>query len=87
MTATNRIRTATGAASRNTGQATVMLALATIGFAVNFWAWALLSPLGPRLRDSLHLSSFSRCWSRCRSSLVHSAAFRWVRSPTGSAAG
>jgi NNP family nitrate/nitrite transporter-like MFS transporter len=23
-----------------------MLALATIGFAVNFWAWALLSPLG-----------------------------------------
>ena len=23
-----------------------MLALATVGFAVNFWAWALLSPLG-----------------------------------------
>lgn len=29
-----------------------MLALATIGFAVNFWAWALLSPLGPVLRDN-----------------------------------
>ncbi|WP_168213993.1 respiratory nitrate reductase subunit gamma [Prauserella flavalba] len=25
-----------------------MLVLATIGFAVNFWAWALLSPLGYR---------------------------------------
>ena len=29
----------------------LMLALATIGFAVNFWAWALISPLGPLLRD------------------------------------
>ncbi len=28
-----------------------MLALATVGFAINFWAWALLSPLGPVLRD------------------------------------
>ncbi len=60
MTATDRIRTAKGAASPTTGQATVMLALATIGFGVNFWAVALLSPLGPRLRDSLHLSSFSQ---------------------------
>lgn len=33
-----------------------MLALATIGFAVNFWAWALLSPLGPRFKDLLGLS-------------------------------
>jgi MFS transporter, NNP family, nitrate/nitrite transporter len=30
----------------------LMLALATIGFAVNFWAWALISPLGPMFRDS-----------------------------------
>ena len=30
----------------------LMLALATIGFAVNFWAWALISPLGPLFRDS-----------------------------------
>ncbi|WUC37281.1 NarK/NasA family nitrate transporter [Streptomyces sp. NBC_00557] len=37
-----------------------MLALATVGFAVNFWAWALLSPLGPRFKDSLDLSSFQQ---------------------------
>lgn len=37
-----------------------MLALATIGFAVNFWAWALLSPLGPRFKDALHLNSFQQ---------------------------
>ena len=29
-----------------------MLALATVGFAVNFWAWALLSPLGPLFRTA-----------------------------------
>jgi len=28
-----------------------MLAMATLGFAVNFWAWALLSPLGPLFRQ------------------------------------
>ncbi|MFI0408361.1 MFS transporter [Actinomadura sp. 3N508] len=38
----------------------VMLVVATIGFAVNFWAWALLSPLGPRFKDSLELSSFEQ---------------------------
>src|SRR6266536_449489 len=38
----------------------LMLALATLGFGVNFWAWALLSPLGPRFKDSLHLSAFSQ---------------------------
>lgn len=37
-----------------------MLALATVGFAVNFWAWALLSPLGPRFKDGLDLSSFEQ---------------------------
>src|SRR5690348_3777760 len=41
-------------------RAIVMLAVATVGFAVNFWAWALLSPLGPRFKDSLHLSAFSQ---------------------------
>ena len=35
-----------------------MLSLATVGFAINFWAWALLSPLGPLFQDSLRLSSF-----------------------------
>ncbi len=29
-----------------------MLAMATLGFAVNFWAWALISPLGPLFRDT-----------------------------------
>ncbi|MEV5597122.1 MFS transporter [Streptomyces sp. NPDC052496] len=38
----------------------MMLTLATLGFAVNFWAWALLSPLGPRFKDSLALSSFEQ---------------------------
>src|SRR5215467_12272009 len=38
----------------------LMLALATVGFAVNFWAWALLSPLGPRFKDVLQLSSFQQ---------------------------
>ncbi|MBT3149511.1 MFS transporter [Streptomyces sp. CHD11] len=42
------------------GRAWLMLALATAGFAVNFWAWALLSPLAPRLQDSLGLSSFQQ---------------------------
>ncbi|GAA4227467.1 NarK/NasA family nitrate transporter [Actinomadura meridiana] len=38
----------------------VMLVTATVGFAVNFWAWALLSPLGPRFQDTLDLSSFEQ---------------------------
>jgi len=39
--------------SPTTGQRspTLMLGLATLGFAVNFWAWALISPLGPLFRD------------------------------------
>jgi MFS transporter, NNP family, nitrate/nitrite transporter len=42
------------------GRAWLMLALCTVGFAVNFWAWALLSPPGPRFKDSLDLSSFEQ---------------------------
>jgi NNP family nitrate/nitrite transporter-like MFS transporter len=38
------------------GRPALMLAVATLGFAVNFWAWALLSPLGPRFKDQLGLS-------------------------------
>jgi MFS transporter, NNP family, nitrate/nitrite transporter len=34
------------------GRRGLMLGLATIGFAVNFWAWALLSPLGPLFRTN-----------------------------------
>ena len=47
------MRKPTGSSSR---QPMVMLALATLGFAVNFWAWALLSPLGTRYKDLLSLS-------------------------------
>ena len=43
-----------------TGRSWLMLTLATAGFAVNFWAWALLSPLGPRFKDVLELSSFQQ---------------------------
>jgi MFS transporter, NNP family, nitrate/nitrite transporter len=32
------------------------LVLATAGFAINFWAWALIAPLAPGLRDELGLS-------------------------------
>ncbi len=37
----------------------LMLALATIGFAINFWAWALISPLGPLFRERGTLGSLS----------------------------
>jgi len=36
-----------------------MLLLATVGFAVNFWAWALLSPLGPLFRTEGTLGRLS----------------------------
>jgi MFS transporter, NNP family, nitrate/nitrite transporter len=44
------------ATAGTTGAAQLNLALATIGFMVNFWAWALLGPLGPGLKESLQLS-------------------------------
>jgi NNP family nitrate/nitrite transporter-like MFS transporter len=37
-----------------------MVAVATVGFAVNFWAWALLSPLAPKFKDILALSSLQQ---------------------------
>lgn len=43
-----------------TGQRMLMLGLATAGFAINFWAWALLSPLGPLFKDFLGLSVFQQ---------------------------
>ncbi|SEH02696.1 MFS transporter, NNP family, nitrate/nitrite transporter [Nonomuraea solani] len=45
------------ASTRSARRPTWMLALATVGFAVNFWAWALLSPLGPRFKELLDLSA------------------------------
>jgi NNP family nitrate/nitrite transporter-like MFS transporter len=38
----------------------LMLVLATLGFMLTFWAWALLGPLGPALRDSLDLTAFQQ---------------------------
>jgi len=38
----------------------VNLAVATIGILLNFWAWGLISPLGPRYKDDLGLSSFQQ---------------------------
>ncbi|VXA93121.1 putative nitrate/nitrite transporter NarK2 [Aeromicrobium sp. 9AM] len=37
----------------------LMLAMATIGFAVNFWAWALISPLGPLFRTTGSIGTLS----------------------------
>jgi NNP family nitrate/nitrite transporter-like MFS transporter len=37
----------------------LMLVMATIGFAVNFWAWALISPLGPMFRTNGNLGKLS----------------------------
>ena len=42
------------------GRANLMLVLATVGFFVNFWAWALISPLGAAYRDDLGLSAFQQ---------------------------
>ncbi len=41
-------------------RAYLMLGLAAVGFAVNFWAWALLSPLAIRLKGELGLTSFQQ---------------------------
>ncbi|MFI7065265.1 nitrate/nitrite transporter [Kribbella sp. NPDC050124] len=38
----------------------VQLAVATTGFLLTFWAWALISPLGARYADQLNLSSFEQ---------------------------
>jgi len=37
-----------------------MLAMATLGFALNFWAWALLSPLAVTFTTALDLSPFQQ---------------------------
>ena len=73
------------------GNPWVMLALATVGFAVNFWAWALLSPLGPCTatqvqRSRVSYRARSPCWSPSRCSSARWAGSRSARSPTGSAA-
>ena len=60
MSTRDRRAASSGAAQVTGGQRMVMLALATVGFAVNFWAWALLSPLAPKFKDALGLSAFQQ---------------------------
>ena len=61
------------------GSAGLMLAVATVGFAINFWAWALVSPLGPKLKDSLHLTSFQQALIVAVPVIVGALArIRWV---------
>jgi len=52
MTTVTRSQPATTAVSG----ATLNLAMATTGFLLNFWAWALLGPLGPGLKERLGLT-------------------------------
>ena len=44
---------------RDAQRAPLMLIVATLGFAVNFWAWVLLSPLGPLFREAGTLGSLT----------------------------
>lgn len=48
--------TGTGAGATGTRGAVLNLALATLGFLVCFWAWSLVSPLAPGIKDRLGLS-------------------------------
>jgi len=58
MATTTSRRQETGTPSA--GGAYIMLGMATVGFALTFWAWALLSPLGAHFKQSLGLSSFQQ---------------------------
>jgi MFS transporter, NNP family, nitrate/nitrite transporter len=40
------------------GTPNLMLALATVGFTINFWAWALIGPLGATYGEDFSLSAF-----------------------------
>src|SRR5829696_9027742 len=57
MVSTDRTATQRQGSAEVAARPGLMLTLATVGFAVNFWAWALLSPLGPGFKEALGLSS------------------------------
>ena len=64
------------------------LTLATIAFALTFWAWNLIGPLAIRYSEQLSLTTSqksllvaTRSWSG------RSAGSRWAPSPTGTAGG
>ncbi len=50
----------TGVRAATNSRAGLMLGMATLGFALNFWAWALLSPLAVSFTVALKLSSFQQ---------------------------
>ena len=58
MTTTSVAGTAT-TATEKTRSPWLMLVMATLGFALNFWAWALISPLGPLFRATGSIGSLS----------------------------
>jgi NNP family nitrate/nitrite transporter-like MFS transporter len=58
--ATTVSRPATAGVTAGGRRAHLMLGMATLGFALTFWAWALLSPLGPHFKQALGLSSFQQ---------------------------
>jgi MFS transporter, NNP family, nitrate/nitrite transporter len=59
MTSMERQAMTTPEASGVASRGWLMLAIATLGFAVNFWAWALLSPLGPLYRERGNLGALT----------------------------
>jgi NNP family nitrate/nitrite transporter-like MFS transporter len=58
MTSRTAARTAPSAAAARDARpgATLNLVVATAGFMANFWAWALIGPLGPGIKERLGLS-------------------------------
>ena len=78
-----------GPHSPDTTKANLALALCTVGFLLTFWAWALMGPLGATYKEELGLTSFQQSLVVALPVVVGSApsaASRWARSPTGSAA-
>lgn len=60
-TEASRVATRTGQTPELGGRtAAGMLTLATVGFALCFWAWALISPLGAAFGEQFGLSSFEQ---------------------------
>lgn len=57
---TTTLAGARSATARDGDRGALMLVMATLGFVLNFWAWALLSPLGAHFKESLQLSSFQQ---------------------------
>ena len=60
MTARSGSGRSTLAAGTSVGSPGLMLGLGTVGFFVNFWAWALISPLGVAYREQLGLTAFQQ---------------------------